>query len=423
VSAESASLAGECLRALRLARARLAVAVLLLLGAVATAAGLAGRPQPEPPPARKAPSPAAERPRPAGPLGELSAWGAVRAVALSPDGKALATSGDHPPHAQLWDVATRRARAGLKRPMGLASDSSNAECVCFSPDGKVLATGSRTLAWGGIVTLWGAARGELKSTLKSAGASVYALGFSPDGQLLAGGAGASPIDFDRTIRWHFADIPKDPALYKEYGEVKVWALASGETRTFFRGGGGRILSVCFSPDGKALAAGGRYGAIRLFDVASGKERACLREGNAPVKCVAFSPDGKTLASAHEGLGIRLWSVPSGRVRARLPGRGARGLAYSPDGRTLVTAANVPPPGTENWERATGEVRLWDAATGRPSGAPLPLTHRADALAFGARGMVLAVGGQRDRTVGGQRDRDQGVVTLLRLGPPGGKASP
>jgi hypothetical protein len=56
------------------------------------------------------------------------------------------------------------------------------------------------------------------------------------------------------------------------------------------------------------------------------------------------------------------------------------VAFSADSRTVITASEVLPLG-----KARGEVRMWDAATGKPRGAPLRVDHSAREVAIGARG--------------------------------------
>ena len=60
----------------------------------------------------------------------------------------------------------------------------------------------------------------------------------------------------------------------------------------------------------------------------------------------------------------------------------------------------------------GEVRLWDADTGRLRGAPLPFSHGAVSVAFDGRGKILAAAGDRG-------PRTPGEVTLWDLEPPDG----
>ena len=112
-----------------------------------------------------------------------------------------------------------------------------------------------------------------------------------------------------------------------------------------------VYSVAFTPDGKALAAGGEYdNTIRLWDVKTGKVLRELSGHAGPVAAVAFSPDGRTLASACQWEpAIRLWDVATGKQRRLCEGHAdwATSLALSPDGKVLASSSR------------DGTVLLWD----------------------------------------------------------------
>ena len=71
--------------------------------------------------------------------------------------------------------------------------------------------------------------------------------------------------------------------------------------------------------------------------------------------MAFSPDGARLAAAGRSGEVRIWDVASGQQTAdvQVSARRICALAYSPDGKILAAAGQ---------QRA---VRLLDAATGKP----------------------------------------------------------
>ena len=81
-----------------------------------------------------------------------------------------------------------------------------------------------------------------------------------------------------------------------------------------------ILSVAFSHDGKAMAAGSADHTVTLWDVAQARNPLILKGHPWHVNSVAFSPNGKTLASGGDNTAIRLWDVATGKNTAALGDR-------------------------------------------------------------------------------------------------------
>ena len=80
---------------------------------------------------------------------------------------------------------------------------------------------------------------------------------------------------------------------------------------------------------------------------------------AMIRAVEWSPDGKQLAwSGEDGL-VQIFTYPFDRPTRRIDAhdRPVYGLAFSPDGTRLATAAG------DYRTHKTGEVRVWDTATG------------------------------------------------------------
>jgi WD40 repeat protein/tetratricopeptide (TPR) repeat protein len=131
-------------------------------------------------------------------------------------------------------------------------------------------------------------------------------------------------------------------------------------------------------------------------------------------------DGQIAVSLADGAGgqevIRLSDPatdrPSGRPAPHYPGWVVRAVAFSPDGRCFAIGSN---PET----RYAGELRLWDASTGRLLLPPIPHTNWVAALAFQPDGKVLAAGDYDglvrfwDTTTGKEIDRPlpQGEMVL------------
>ncbi|MCC6421588.1 MAG: hypothetical protein IT429_25495 [Gemmataceae bacterium] len=266
--------------------------------------------------------------------------GPVNAVALTPDGKLLATA-DEGGTVRLWDGASGQIRAALVGHKGAV------HALALAPDGKTVASGGAD----GSILLWDATAGEKEyaevakpqATLARQKGAVRVLAFAPDGKTLAA-TGA-----DGTVQlW---DVPaKDGAKPRA-------SLAEHK---------GAVEALAFAPDGKTLATGGTDEVVRLWDVsAAGKEKVSRKlEGHGgPVHAVAFGPGGKYLASAApekrngaEVATVRVWDPASGKELAALDPAPVRVFALAfLDGKTLATGGSG------------DAVRLWDAATGRPRG--------------------------------------------------------
>jgi WD40 repeat protein len=107
---------------------------------------------------------------------------AVFAIAFSPDGRTLVSTGDDR-IVRIWDVQSGK----LQRELHGHSDQVFA--VAFHPDGNRLATAGREPD----IHIWDLASGEDVARLRGHNDYVFSLAFSPDGSTLISGSGESTV--------------------------------------------------------------------------------------------------------------------------------------------------------------------------------------------------------------------------------------
>ncbi len=158
---------------------------------------------------------------------------------------------------------------------------------------------------------------------------------------------------------------------------------------------GYVKSLALSPDGKLVAAG-HYQALTLIDPASWSVKRDVGSHTGYVTGVAFSPDGKQVASACEDGQGRIWNVADGKTVRVLGGEASipmLAIAFSSDGKRLATAA-----GDESRVTLSGEVKVWDAATGKELWSFHNHHQAATGVAFSPDGKWLASTGFDKRVI-------------------------
>ncbi|HEY5312834.1 MAG TPA: hypothetical protein VIK18_09955, partial [Pirellulales bacterium] len=198
------------------------------------------------------------------------------------------------PGAISWTIDTRQHRGSLIS-------------MAVSPDGKQVATGGLD----GVIRIWEAISGKLVRMLEGHDSYVYSLSWSPDGDTLA-----SAGSWDATIRLWDAHTGMPLRKFKTpkgYAGRVAWSpdgtrlLASGDhsgwlwlwtaatdTGVIVLETGQDVLSIDWSPEGDRVAASIVQGPVTVVDVSSHKTTDAVGEPTTVHYCVRWSPDGKTL---------------------------------------------------------------------------------------------------------------------------------
>lgn len=300
---------------------------------------------------------------------------AVFAVALSPDGKRLASAGmDEEIYVweigDLADLPRREPAYKLSNPLDYnVAVVTAGYTLAFSPDGSRLAA----VAEKHSVKIWDAASGQLLLILSGHQGDVISLDFSPDGKRLATSSGdGTAIVWDAVTGQQLVALPTSESLVsvrftpdgkrlitgEGQGIARFWDLETAPAEelfslTFDVDTEGSIAAIAFSPDGKSLAIGADnfikvwdYEEI-LIDPASNSMYTLYGHNNVS-NYITFTPDGSQLITASSDGTTRVWDANNGQNLIILPGASpVFSLALSPDGIRPITA------------HADGTVRIWD----------------------------------------------------------------
>jgi WD40 repeat protein len=265
--------------------------------------------------------------------------GAATALAVSRDGKFIASGGAPETHVFLWRVEDGKEVRRWKAHVGGVTGLS------FSANGKTIASSGLAKRQSFpakaddptddyAAALWDVETGKQQHLLDGHKDIAWTILFSADGKRLL----SSGIDNKRgrsMILW-------DPDTGKQIRTLGKRSFIDART-------------MAYSPDGKTIAAAD-FGRIMLFDAESGAEQRGM-QGNAimdRVQTLAFSPDGQTLVTAGEKGRLALWDVARRGVKGEVKGhtQPLTSVAVSPDGKYIATTCE------------DGSAFLWDRATSK-----------------------------------------------------------
>ncbi len=185
--------------------------------------------------------------------------------------------------------------------------------VAYSPNGDVVASAGTN----NVIKLWDPDSGDLQHTLAGHTDDVNAVAFSPDGAILASGAGG----------W---DDPGEAT-------IKLWRVSDGELLDTLPGHDNGVKCLTFTPDGSYLVSGGD-GTIKIWRMSDGELERYYDEN---VNEIAFSPSGDRFfyGTPFRIVAMANWELESADVASRELAPGSTMLEL-PRPNPLASASTV-----------------------------------------------------------------------------------
>jgi WD40 repeat protein/DNA-binding SARP family transcriptional activator len=282
-------------------------------------------------------------------------------VAVSPDGRLLATT-HFDGSVEVWELgSSRRIDPGLRVPEGLSVG------VAFSPDSRQLAAGDSA----GNVVVWNVRTWATNGPriVVPGGGLLVRLAYTTDGEVLVAGRETPPVigfydatthhRLGRYIRPSAGDEIVNSALrgmaidhastrlatVEQFDtEVELWNVTTGRKVRTLDGFERTVTGASFDPSGRYMAVAETGGGIEIVDLRTGEPtgpplRGLRRNAIDPV----FSADGSLLAASSLDGTARVWDLETGLpigppfVFDDAIGLRETTLTFSPDGKSLVTS--------------------------------------------------------------------------------------
>jgi WD40 repeat protein len=270
--------------------------------------------------------------------------------------------------------------------------------LAYSPNGELIAVGDDNCE----IRLVFAKNNQLHARCIGHSDAIRAVAFSPDGRIVASAS------FDNMIRlWSTEDgrclnvllgheswvysiafSPDGRALASasEDGTCRIWDLVTGGAVSPAVKDEDFLAAVSFSPDGRLLAVAGGSGITSVFRLPDVEDPLLLRKGamqTARIRSLAFSPSGDILATGDEDHQLSLWRPSDGEHIRTLPGHSGtiKSISFSSSGDLVATASD------------DHTVRLWNIARNECVGQLHVAGARVWAVSCNPKARTLATGSE------------------------------
>jgi len=306
----------------------------------------------------------------------------VGVMKFAPDGKRL-VSGDYWNNLRMWDLDQDKLLAEYKVATGTFSS------LLFDRTGEMLVVGHESYKYiegserpevtghisfidmktGGIVREFKGPENFGESIAYNSDCSTFATVYDGNNIILMDSkTGKRIAKFKGSFKQLYGDevrgginiilfTPNDKAIAAggSNGIIKVWDISTGDLIKTFVSGSSEVITMVFSPDGKRLTATGYNGHIKTWDYDTGEAIFDVSSMISYINGLDFSPDGEVLAVAEMGTsGVYQWNLNSGEPAKEfktLLGWMFWGFTFSPDGKDIAASLGE------------GSIRLYDVETG------------------------------------------------------------
>jgi WD40 repeat protein len=279
----------------------------------------------------------------------------VQSISFSGDSKQiLCTYGGNniPIGATIYDMIDGRVRGRFK------GHPNSPICSLLSPDGQTAVTGDSEC----YIYMWNAATGTALHRMSGKGKSMFAGGWSPDGQAIAFGQTQKigvlleTLALERTFCLRTLEFGPPPnASFVRFrstlGNMKIGVNSDGsEPRKVYvtLKDGSPVSSYTlpqpydlvrsFSLVGGGRAAVGSNDYVRLFDITTGMQVQELQGRGGDVHVISPSPDMRYLLTGGNDQTLNIWKPDTGQLLLSLFFAGDEWIAWTPQGYYAASVA-------------------------------------------------------------------------------------
>jgi WD40 repeat protein/tRNA A-37 threonylcarbamoyl transferase component Bud32 len=322
----------------------------------------------------------------------------VNCLAFSPDGGFLVSGGYGTKNLKVWDLSTQKERAGFELP----SLPFVIIAIAFSPNGRWVA-----LSDGTSLGLWNWEKSMADNETRLHGGykgRFVSIAFSPDSQYVAATTHNGSVTVWEikgkvvafTAKRHTTMIPSVAFVPEKEAPSLIYLRGKNVVLERWKSPGGRpirdfplpasvsdqVRQVAFDPDRSRVAIASRDAKVMVLNLRGKTKPLDLQGVKHPLDSLAFSGDGSRLAGVTENGTIQVWDLADGLLlfEQATEQTATSSVAFNRNGQLLAI-------GSKN-----KTIKVWDCGI-RKEILSLSATEPIQCIAFNASGKYLAFGGE------------------------------